>query len=540
MRKNIFILIGLGVIIILSGCLKSYNDKYKDFCKEGHYTKKELSQLLIGFTGPTTNLTSMQELINDGANVDEAPTSAFGDAFHGVTKESTLEKAFDSNIKAVELLVNNDANVNYRLSDESTPFFKAVETYDTKLCDLFIEKGANVKIKNNEGYNALDSMLNARKQDMSSEWKNQINMIKYLENKGLKLSYRSVQALLNCNKEDKYGYIYSVENMGIMKYVVCELLDRKEKTGLDNIIEYAIQGESKKVLNLCQENHYLNGLSTEKKEILLYVSAAYCNVDVIKELKKQGINIKKDNMNAVNALLCASAYNNKEMVSYLLDKGLRMNRTDECFEKAIDYAILGKNKENIKLLLEKGSVVDDNTMTSLALTSNREILDIFIPYLEKTNKYSVEDLICEGIKYENKTILEYVSKYVMKKYKKKNDIGLTLQDVEDMSFVEYIFSLDLNIDEDNLLYYAIDNHNYNLVRYLVEAIKIDVNKYKDKYEIPLMCAIMTGNIEMIDYLVEHGADINIKDGDGDNIIKVAEKNNYSKKIIEHVKSLLEK
>ena len=45
---------------------------------------------------------------------------------------------------------------------------------------------------------------------------------------------------------------------------------------------------------------------------------------------------------------------------------------------------------------------------------------------------------------------------------------------------------------------------------------------------------------MIDYLVEHGADINIKDGDGDNIIKVAEKNNYSKKIIEHVKSLLEK
>ena len=109
-----------------------------------------------------------------------------------------------------------------------------------------------------------------------------------------------------------------------------------------------------------------------------------------------------------------------------------------------------------------------------------------------------------------------------------------------MSFVEYIFSLDLNIDEDNLLYYAIDNHNYNLVRYLVEAIKIDVNKYKDKYEIPLMCAIMTGNIEMIDYLVEHGADINIKDGDGDNIIKVAEKNNYSKKIIEHVKSLLEK
>ena len=44
MRKNIFILIGLGVIIILSGCLKSHDDKYKDFSKEGHYTKKELSQ----------------------------------------------------------------------------------------------------------------------------------------------------------------------------------------------------------------------------------------------------------------------------------------------------------------------------------------------------------------------------------------------------------------------------------------------------------------------------------------------------------------
>ena len=79
-----------------------------------------------------------------------------------------------------------------------------------------------------------------------------------------------------------------------------------------------------------------------------------------------------------------------------------------------------------------------------------------------------------------------------------------------------------------------------MVRYLVEEIKIDVNKYKDKYEIPLMGAIMTGNIEMIEYLIEHRADVNIKDGDGDNIVKVAEKNNYSKKIIEHVKSLLEK
>ena len=527
-------------VIIASLLLACSNGKKNDSVKNNNYSKNQLSQMLLNCCGPITNLSSMQELINDGACLDKVKTRSIGDLTHGNLDEIPLEVAFEYNLQAVELLVNNGADVNYKLSDGSTPFFKAMQKFDTDLCDLFIKNGANIKVKNNLGYNALDCMLYVTLDDMATGYKNQKAMIDYLNNKGLELSDKSIRAILNCNSDDEYGYISSVESIGILKYVACKMLDEGKKLKLDSIIEHALQGDNEEVIALCNKKGYINNLHKKEKEILSYVVASYCDVDSIKALEDKEINIKKESDEDINTILCASAYNNIDMVEYLFEKNIRINNTDDKLNKAIDYAVCNKKIENIKYLIKNNAKIDTDTIGYLSLLDDKDIMNIFISYFKEISNEYIEALIGDGIKNENITYIQYISKYAIDTKDKDKLIGIYIGKTTNTIFLDELWKLDLKIYEDDILYYAIDNLNFKLLKYMVEKRKIDVNRYTSDYEIPLMHAIEVGNMEMIDYLVEHGARVDIVDGEGMDIVENAKESNYSRKVIEHVKQIKNK
>ena len=530
MKKIIVLLLVILELFLLVACENSSNyikNKYNG-------DKKELSQMLYNSIGPITNLTSMQELIDDGANVDEVINFTVGDFMHGNNKESMLEKAYEYNLEAVKILIKNGANVNYKLSDGSTTFFNAVKLYDFDLCDLYIDNGADIKVKNVDGYNALDSMLLSTKSDMILEYNEKKKMIEYLEEKGMKLSYKSVQSLLKYSEDNKYGFITNVENIGMLRIAVKKLIDNNEKTGLNRIIEYALQGDNKKTLELCNNQEYIGKLHSKEKEMLLYVCAAYCNVDVIKALEKNKINLQSENADGINSLFCAVAYNTKDVVKYLLEKDIRINSSEEYIGSAIEYALLGQNIDVIKILLENDKVkIGYGEIENLVYINNNKILKLFIPYLKMSDNYSLDNMIGEAIVNGNTELLEILANNTV-----GNDVqvGIFVSDITDISCLDYAFDLQLKINKEDILYHAISNHNLKLVEYMIDEHNVDLNYQLEGYEKPLIAAINIGNIKIIDCLIDNGADIYIKE-DGENIVEVSKKMNYSKKVINHIEKI---
>lgn len=60
----------------------------------------------------------------------------------------------------------------------------------------------------------------------------------------------------------------------------------------------------------------------------------------------------------------------------------------------------------------------------------------------------------------------------------------------------------------------------------------DINLCKNDGDSPLVCAIMFGNLAIVKFLVEHGADINLNNNEGDSPLKIAYK--FSKDIAEYL------
>lgn len=63
----------------------------------------------------------------------------------------------------------------------------------------------------------------------------------------------------------------------------------------------------------------------------------------------------------------------------------------------------------------------------------------------------------------------------------------------------------------NLLFYASECNNLKMVKYLVEEEMVDINIIVDKYNYTaLMYAVCNGNYETVEYLIENGANPNLK------------------------------
>ena len=60
---------------------------------------------------------------------------------------------------------------------------------------------------------------------------------------------------------------------------------------------------------------------------------------------------------------------------------------------------------------------------------------------------------------------------------------------------------------------AADNGHVEIVKLLVAEFGADVN-LKDNHATPLHRACSSGNLDIIKFLIEHGADVSAKDGDG--------------------------
>ena len=221
------------------------------------------------------------------------------------------------------------------------------------------------------------------------------------------------------------------------------------------------------------------------------------NITEIKSLLNQGANVNVREKDGQTPLHYAAYLNNINIAKLLIDSGADVNVQDKDGWAPLRWATHNGHPEIAKLLIEYEA--DVNARDNFATSS--------LHYAVKKGYYDIAKLLIENgadpfIKDTfGETPLDYCKNEEMHKllenymniYKQRNKTP--------------------SIENNDLLYYAFDN-NLIEVKKCVYRENYNINIQDDKGYTPLMYAIMNHNLKMVEFLVEHGADINLCNNKG--------------------------
>ncbi|WP_157153877.1 ankyrin repeat domain-containing protein [Brachyspira murdochii] len=314
------------------------------------------------------------------------------------------------------------------------------------------------------------------------------------------------------------------------------------------IAEEGLEGKITEMTNFGDKYIY-------KDSTPLFLAVQFGYNDLAKELIKEGadVNARVDDMETeggIDMLYYAVRNNNPEMTKILIDKGLDKNR-DYGYEYSTyltDIAIGNNNLDILKLLVKRG-----DSKETLIPNAVRENNIEMVKYLLSIGQDIDAQRFYDGFWVDSPLKVAAENGYIeMAKF--LIDEGANLNSADDYMFYAYnnyditkllvdndVFNLNTNTTREeaitlakNSKYYEIekllsseDSNNIDGYDELMNAISkgdmkaleklikddTDLNKQYDKIT-PLGLAAARNDKEMVKFLVEHGADINLEDGYG--------------------------
>lgn len=219
-------------------------------------------------------------------------------------------------------------------------------------------------------------------------------------------------------------------------------------------------------------------------------------------LIKSGANLKKDlNHDGANALLLAVA-NDKDLklTDYFVAKGLDIKSTDAAGNNAFAYAARSGNMDVLKALQQRGVAVNPNAMIMASQGSRRGPAPVEVfQYLESV-----------GVKPAavNKA--------------GENALHALVRRPGQTALIEYFLSKGADVnqpDEDGntpFMNAAASNRDVATLELLTPKVKT-INQGNQKGVTALAMAVRGNSPEVVTYLLNKGADINVTDQAGDNL-----------------------
>ena len=326
---------------------------------------------------------------------------------------------------------------------------------------------------------------------------NNLEMVKYLEEKGVNISY----------DDDIVAHAAKANNLEMVEYLV------KKGAKIDNnAVAYAAKN---------------NNLEMVKYLVESLIENAYADDDHDPFIDHNEL------INGAKAVVQAVKVNNLEMVEYLIGKGAKINHD------AVEQAAELKNLDMIDYLFKKGaSIHDHDTVEQAAKVNNLEMVEylvgkgarfgnIAVSHAAYNNNYKMVDYLLKNIKGTkiNDYAVGYVASnknykmadYLLEKGANISDDSVT-QAVEknNLEMAEYLIGKGANIKNTAVLNKALANNNLEMVKYWVEKI----GNLGDDFSLTrlLHWPIYKGNLEIIKYLLGDEA----RDEKG-NIVKLPEK-----------------
>jgi len=438
------------------------------------------------------------------------------------------------NYKLLKYILENESlkskiNINDKDINNNYPIFKALYTAshlahshtldNIKIFDYLINYGANVNLNDSnnnplfiialyvENYLFINYILSQK-----------VELEKYVVNKYY--SEPILSSIINDNLEI-FQKLFSENNTHIsnFKAVMDVFFDHIGDENFDfynNIRKDEINIKNKKIYsdNFIEELLKSDNLDEEfNKFISIEEDVENINTNTY---SINNINIKPDTSiirNNFTLLTLSYLLNKKNIFKYILDH-CDINEVDTLQYSIMHYAVLKEDIVTVNLLLEKGANINlyqhyngrGHSAFDIAIAiGNDELFNIFIDsgkvLLDQPNQRKETPLV--SIINHPLLDLETKKKWIKRLIEKGANVNL------------------INVGEYCALAQTVKCHSIELMKFLVEEYHARIDNYDQNNNSPLIFAILEEDMEIIQYLIDHGADVNHTDEEKQTPLEIA-------------------
>jgi len=263
----------------------------------------------------------------------------------------------------VKLLLNRGANRNVRIKsgrfDGSTPLHRAISEGYQDIVELLIAKGADINTKNKAGLTPLHKAAQIGQKDV----------VELLLTKGADFKTQ------DSNGRTAVGFAKEKSHTEIVELLRKHAKQSGDPKEIMTLYDYAALGDIEQVKSLILEGINVNTKSQSGMTALAW-AVLYGHQDIAELLIQRGADV---NVAPRTPLHLACQRGNKELAEWLIDRGADINKESESGLTPLHLAAKRGRKDIVELLIAKGAhvnVKDNADHTPLDLAEQREHIEI--------------------------------------------------------------------------------------------------------------------------------------------------------------------
>ena len=406
--------------------------------------------------------------------IKHCPQKIFNDG------ESLFIALQNKNYDIAKLLIEKGANVNPQTSP--LPIGLAAQEGNNEIVELLIEKGAKI--------NEIAAHLTPMTIAVANK---QFETLKLLYDSGADINLSSEctdTPLTAAVKQNNFQYV---------KYLVEHGADVTVPNLTDSTpLSIALQNSFHEIYKYLRQQ-YIKKVSNSGKKLTFKEALEYNVLPSIKHYIEEEKVDPNMNIDGQPPLELVSTYGSVETIKYLLEKGAKFELSKS--KNMITNAVKGGNIDVIGFLIEQGVEFDPETKphdlmnkTPLAVACQTKQIDVVQFLLEKgARPNEVAFFNCDSNMDYIKLLLQY-----------GGDVNILI-----------------SVNEYSLIYEAYSHKNKDLLRYLIEEAHADINIKSRTGWTLLHFTAQAGKLDYVEYLIDHGADIDAQDNDGNSPFMLA-------------------